>query len=158
MPYHQSSNYGGSGNRQYGNRDRKDCRSREETQLDDQLLLQSFYDGDQLKSEVFRGIPENIAEQFEEAGMKSTSIRRFYNVVRQAYDRYRFDPKHNFSPSKELIESLDHLVVYSQSRDVTKSCFTKFVKHYIELAAQNPQNLRAFKKHFESVIGFMKKK
>ncbi|MFB3787119.1 MAG: type III-A CRISPR-associated protein Csm2 [bacterium] len=122
------------------------------------LLLNSFYEGDNLRREVFRDIPEQIAQIFDQAGMKSTSVRRFYNVVRLAYDKYRFSADREFAASRELIQSLDHLATYNQTREVTKPCFTKFIKHYIELAEKSPENLRGFKLLFESVIGFMPKK
>lgn len=130
---------------------------RGDVNLPQHLLLDSFYDGENLKREVFRDIPEQIANTFKDADMKSTSLRRFYNVVRRAYDKYRFSDAHDFAPSRELIQSLDHLASYSQTRDVTKPCFTKFIKHYIDIAEKSPENLRGFKMLFESVIGFMPK-
>ena len=94
----------------------------EAARLDEECLLSSLYDNGGLRSEVFRGIPQKIAKSFENAGMKSTSIRRFYNMVRHAYDRYRFDPNHRFDPSREIIESLESLAIYSQTREVTAPC------------------------------------
>ena len=132
--------------------------SRGEVNLEQRLLLNSFYEGENLRREVFQDVPEQIALTFDRAGMKSTSVRRFYNVVRMAYDKYRFSPERDFSVSRELIQSLDHLATYNQTREVTMPCFTKFIKHYIDLAEKSPENLRGFKLLFESVIGFMPKK
>jgi CRISPR type III-A-associated protein Csm2 len=127
--------------------------------LESECLLPSFYDNGDLRTEVFRGIPQRIAKTLQGAGMTRTSTRRFYNVVRRAYDRYRVDPKRRFGPSREMIESLEPLVAYSQTREGgTPPCFSTFIKHYVDLAVREERNLRGFKYLFQSVVAFITRK
>ncbi len=124
--------------------------------LSEHLKLDGFFSSNQSirHEEVYRETSEGIAQEFMKAQLKASSIRRFYECVRAAYERYL--QNHSFEEAKESIYRLRPLATRSETRGITKRCFTDFMKHYIDVTVKSERNLRGFKELFMSVICYMK--
>ena len=113
-----------------------------------------------IRREVYMETAEEIAQLFNrvrDPELKAASVRRFFESVRAAYDRYTQHPERSFESAMELIYRLRPLARKSEERKVTHPCFTKFMEYYIELTSKDRRNLKGFKELFMSVIGYMKK-
>lgn len=154
MSRHNSSNHGYP---------KENPRHHEGGRGDEKLIkdykLESFYtDSGSILPKVYIETSEGIAEQFYDAQISRTSIRRFFEVVRTNYEKYQRDPNQPYEKIMEGIYRLRSAAHYSQIRKVTKQCFTDFMYHYIELASKDPKNLRGFKELFMCVICYLKSK
>lgn len=123
--------------------------------LDQNLLLQSYFDeaGNLLK-EVFIDVPQKIAVDFYNQGLKIKQLRDFHSRIA-------------FANKKSLLKGIDaarsllwecrtHLE-YQLKRNVIPESFAEFVRNHIELAEKNEKNLEGFYEHLNSIVCFFPK-
>jgi len=120
--------------------------------------LEGFYGpSGAIRREVYMDTAEGIAQEFNASELTTASIRRFFEQVRAAYEKYLQDPDHSYDRAMEGIYRLRPLAGKSEERGITKKCFTEFIEHYVNLAAKDERNLKGFKELFMSVIGYLRK-
>ncbi|MCG3200105.1 MAG: hypothetical protein GHCLOJNM_04635 [bacterium] len=122
------------------------------------LCLDSFFTPDgAIREEVYiktaKGIAQALAE--DTPTVTTASVRRFFESVRAAYDRYL--QERSYPKALEGIFRLHPLAKRSQDRGITNAAFTDFIFHYANLTAKDEKNLRGFKELFMSVVCYLKK-
>jgi CRISPR/Cas system CSM-associated protein Csm2 small subunit len=119
------------------------------------LKLDGFYTpSGAIRPEVYVNIAKEIASFFNNADLKTASVRRFFEPVRAAYERYLRD--RSFECAMERLYRLRPLAQKSEERQITKPCFTDFMEYYIELTSKDQRNLKGFKELFMSVMCYLK--
>ncbi|RJP30175.1 MAG: type III-A CRISPR-associated protein Csm2 [Candidatus Omnitrophota bacterium] len=142
--------------RESHNNPRRD--SREQQGLPKPLKLDQFFSSSgAVRREIYMETAEGIAQIFNQEQLTTASVRRFFESVRAAYERFTDDPNKNYEKAMESIYRLLPIAEKSEERDITKRCFTEFMKHYIDLTSKDKKNLKGFKELFMSVVGYMKK-
>lgn len=136
----------------------QDSSNKQSSNLPHHLKLNHFYtENNALRKEIFIDTAEEIARIFNRDKLTTAAMRRFFESVRAANERFVHDTEKNFNKAMEGIYRLKPLAHKSQERGITKQSFTEFMDWYIDLTAKEPRNLKGFKELFMSIIGYMNK-
>lgn len=137
-----------------------DRQNAEYMSLQTQFKLSSFYtDTGHIVPTVYRETAQGIANQFNDAGIARSSIRRFFEMVRSINENFQ-NSAQDEAAKNLVIQNISKLypqAQYSQERKVTKQCFTDFMAHYIDMTTNDVANLKGFKELFTSVICYLRK-
>ena len=102
---------------------------------------------------------EQIAKglEVEGRGVKNnrTQIRKYYDYGLRIGDKLQVK-NNDFSYIEADVAQLVSTVVYAKSRGVVTDIFEKFLKKNVN-SIEDAKDYRAFMKHFEAVIAYMKK-
>lgn len=109
-----------------------------------------------LRKEIFTTEAERVAGLLSAKGMTSAALRRFYNKVRGIYERYN-DTK-NFEEAKTGLYSIYPNVADKVSRNNSNvpEEFRRFINTNLNLAERDPDHLKGFVQHFQSVVAYFK--
>jgi CRISPR type III-A-associated protein Csm2 len=128
--------------------------------LKPEFKLQEFYTKTgHIVPSVFRETAQGIANQFNDAGIARSSIRRFFEMVRSINENYQ-NSAQDEAAKNLVIQNISKLypqAQYSQERKITKKCFTDFMAHYIDMTTTDVTNLKGFKELFTSAICYLRK-
>lgn len=111
-----------------------------------------------IKKEFISEYPEKLAGNLGRQGgkdaNKKTQVRKYYDYcIRVSQKLKRCD--NDYSYVEADVEELLPKVQYAKSRKVVTDLFVDFIKKNIE-RIHDERDFRAFLKHFEAVIAFMK--
>lgn len=102
---------------------------------------------------------KTIASLIEQEGNnkanKRTQIRKYYDYCIRIKDKMQHK-KNDFSYVEADFAALLAKVSYAKSRSTVSNIFVDFIKDNINVV-QDAKDFRAFIKHFEAIIAFMKK-
>lgn len=108
-----------------------------------------------LREELFTDWAKQISRALQSKKMSSTATRRFFNKLRAV--EYEFKMQRDFDRVREKIFAFARDVAYTENRGVTPALFTRFIDMNITLAKKDPEHLRGFIEHFQSVIAYFPK-
>lgn len=130
--------------------------------LPDGYLIGGYYtdpEKEKLKKEYIVAYPRQIADALERDGKreanKRTQIRKYYEYLLRVRDKLNLKDG-DFEAIEADLAELFPKATYAQTRQVVSGLFVDFIRENLE-AVQDARDLRAFVKHFEAVIAFMKK-
>ncbi|KEO82570.1 type III-A CRISPR-associated protein Csm2 [Tumebacillus flagellatus] len=118
-------------------------------------LAKGYYTDDskkQIRREIIVEDAERIAHALFSKKMTSTTLYRFFNILRVAYDQLQADKKRDFRAVVNKIDILEPEAKKAVQRDVAPHMFFNFIRDNVRLARQGEENLRAFLRHYQSVI------
>ncbi len=114
---------------------------------------------EKLKPEYIVKYPKEIVRGFEKEGKgngnKRSQIRKYYEYLLRI-EKKMINSDNDFSIVEADLQDLISKATYAKGRGVVTKIFEQFIERNVE-AVKDEKDLRAFKKHFESVIAFTKK-
>ncbi|GAB6158194.1 hypothetical protein JCM39194_13940 [Desulfotomaculum varum] len=140
---------------QGGTTDRQYRQSNVNSKLKPDYLKEGYYnDQGHLRKEIFTTEAEMVAGVLAASGMKSASLRRFYNKLRGIYARYK--DIRSFDEIKPDLYKFYPNAKDAVDRKTVPEEFRIFINANVALAEQNPKNLTGFVEHFQSVVAYFK--
>ena len=119
-------------------------------------LKNGYFKDGYLRKEIFTDEAVKVAEKLAEKGMSKAALRRFYNKLRGIYARYK--DTRNFEEIKPALYSF-----YPNATDATMRNnnnvpyeFRHFININVALAEKDPEHLKGFVEHFQSVLAYFK--
>ncbi len=108
------------------------------------------------REEIYLDWAENRARAFEGEGLTQASLRRLFNMLKQAQMRLRVDK--NFEAAKITLFEFVRLVEYNNRRNVIPYAFKRFVDDHLEVIKKSPDEFSAFVEYLTSIMARMKMK
>ncbi|UOF92510.1 type III-A CRISPR-associated protein Csm2 [Fodinisporobacter ferrooxydans] len=124
--------------------------------------LKNGYYTDSSNKRLRRGIiiedAKRVAEDLVSGKIKmtSTTLRRFYSKLLSAYEKYKSN--NDFEGIVNQIEALIPDAEIAVKREVAPYQFKNFIRENVNLASRNPDNLKGFVRHYQSIICFFSEK
>lgn len=135
-----------------------DCHQSTESfrkRLNDGYLRDGYFDSKgNIRREIIIDFPQQMAYLLSSNRMGSAALRRFFTRIK-AIERHA-EQSPDFDRIKPELYNLQSAVRYSRGRNIVPKEFVQFIDSNVELASQGQEHLKAFIKHFESVIAFFK--
>lgn len=123
--------------------------------LPDNYLKDGYFDEKgYLRAGIFKEEAKEVANILAALRMTSTSLRAFYNKLKEIESRYK--TTNNFDSIKSSLYAFERDVAYQVSRGVVQNEFRKFINFNATLASKGPKELNGFVKHFLSVLSYFK--
>lgn len=108
--------------------------------------------------EYSKEIADNLSKKEEWDGKsqnKRSQIRKFYEYVLGIQELLQ-RKNNNFQVIEAELQRLIPFVNYARSRSTVSKLFKNFIEKNIR-AVHNPEDLKAFAKHFESIVAYLPK-
>lgn len=126
-------------------------------ELPSDLLLSSYYDGDgQPLKDIFIGSPQKLAHFFanDKPPLAIKQLRNFHKIISKARKKAML---HGISSVRHILYKCSADIEYQHTRKVIPQSFYRFMKHHIEIAAQEQNMLEGFYQHLDCIVCYYPK-